>query len=148
MKDIHCPSVSKRSFWLVRFTTGVLLLFAVGGAKGQNGSQFKDWTPPTGEHTLKPKASCASLLSLTNYELSIVSAVEISATSEAPEHCRVQGQISPEIRFEVDLPSQWNQRLYMFGNGGFAGEPPLNEGPLILARGAFALGQVVQSFRH
>ena len=36
--------------------------------------------------------------------------------------CRVQGQVQPEVRFEVSLPSAWNGRLYMFGNGGFAGE--------------------------
>jgi feruloyl esterase len=120
-----------------------VLLFLVSRVDAQNGSQFKDWTPPVGEHSLEPKASCASLLGLTNYEFSIVSAVEISATSEAPEHCRVQGQISPEIRFEVDLPSRWNRRLYMFGNGGFAGEPldyPLHvEQTKIALKRAFAV---------
>ena len=39
-----------------------------------------------------------------------------------PEHCRVTGLIQPEIRFEVNLPSSWNRRFYMNGNGGFAGE--------------------------
>ncbi len=33
----------------------------------------------------------------------------------------MSGQILPEIRFEVDLPAAWNRRLYMFGNGGYAG---------------------------
>src|ERR1044071_850673 len=28
----------------------------------------------------------------------------------------------PEIGIEVNLPSAWNGRLYMFGNGGWAGE--------------------------
>jgi pimeloyl-ACP methyl ester carboxylesterase len=31
-------------------------------------------------------------------------------------------QVQPEIRIEVSLPSNWNRRLYMFGNGGYAGE--------------------------
>ena len=41
-----------------------------------------------------------------------------------PEHCRVTGLIQPEIRFEVNLPTKWNRRFYMHGNGGFAGETP------------------------
>src|SRR5207249_9739107 len=45
-----------------------------------------------------------------------------TATEGTPEHCRVSGQILPEIRFEVNLPASWNRRLSMFGNGGFAGE--------------------------
>ena len=30
--------------------------------------------------------------------------------------------VQPEIRIEVILPTRWNNRLYMFGNGGFAGD--------------------------
>jgi feruloyl esterase len=29
----------------------------------------------------------------------------------------------PEIHIEVNLPTAWNGRFYMFGNGGWAGEP-------------------------
>ena len=39
-------------------------------------------------------------------------------------YCRVTGLVQPEVRFEVSLPAAWNGRLYMFGNGGFAGEAP------------------------
>ena len=31
--------------------------------------------------------------------------------------------VQPEINIEVNLPAAWNSRLYMFGNGGWAGEP-------------------------
>src|SRR5262249_46009676 len=41
---------------------------------------------------------------------------------DTPEHCRVSILIAPEINIEVNLPAAWNTRLYMFGNGGFAGE--------------------------
>ena len=30
--------------------------------------------------------------------------------------------VQPEINIEVNLPAAWNGRLYMFGNGGWAGE--------------------------
>jgi feruloyl esterase len=58
---------------------------------------------------------------MTTYEFSILSARTIS-TAAVPEFCRVLGQILPQVRFELSLPAQWNGRLYMFGNGGYAGE--------------------------
>ena len=36
--------------------------------------------------------------------------------------CFVRGQALPEVRFEVALPSRWNGRLFVFGNGGTAGD--------------------------
>ncbi len=87
----------------------------------QSGNQLRDWTP-TDEPRVKPRIACADLRSLTGYEFSVLSAVVQPATADAPEYCRVSGQALPEIRFEVGLPSAWNRRLYMHGNGGFAGE--------------------------
>lgn len=49
----------------------------------------------------------------------------LSATREQVDgagFCRVSGVISPAIQFEIALPDSWNRRLYMFGNGGYAGE--------------------------
>ena len=78
--------------------------------------------PPVGESTLTPKCACTDLRSLTNYDFSIESATLIPATANEPERCRVKGLIQPEIQFEVNLPTTWNRRFYMFGNGGYAGE--------------------------
>ena len=42
-----------------------------------------------------------------------------------PQHCRVVGRIAsvdataPPIRFQVNLPSDWNRRSLQFGGGGF-----------------------------
>jgi feruloyl esterase len=44
-------------------------------------------------------------------------------------HCRVAGVIGKGVAFVVMLPNQWNQRLLMGGNGGFAGT---------ISRGVFA----------
>ena len=74
------------------------------------------------DEPVRPKLSCADLRSFTSYGFSIATATLVPATADVPEHCRVSGQILPEIRFEVSLPSQWNRRFYMFGNGGYAGE--------------------------
>jgi len=44
-----------------------------------------------------------------------------------PEHCRVLGQIAavdpqaPPIKFQINLPSDWNGRSVQYGGGGFNG---------------------------
>ena len=88
--------------------------------QGVGGVQFSDWTSPA--TIAKPKIACGELRSLTNFELSVLSATVIRAAGDTPEHCRVSVLVPPEINIEVNLPSAWNERLYMFGNGGFAGE--------------------------
>ena len=68
--------------------------------------------------------NCAAVPSLATAETTIISARLVPAADGVPEHCRVTGLIQPEIRFEVNLPTSWNRRFYMHGNGGFAGETP------------------------
>jgi hypothetical protein len=99
-----------------------LFLFYAATLCGQGGGnvQFRDWAGPVA--TSKPAIACRELLSLTNYEISIVSAAVVPASAAVPEHCRVRAMVPPEINIEVNLPSAWNTRLYMFGNGGWAGE--------------------------
>jgi feruloyl esterase len=70
----------------------------------------------------QPATGCGDLRSLTNNEVSIATALLVPAAPDAPEHCRVSGQVLPQVGFEVALPTQWNGRFYMFGNGGYAGE--------------------------
>jgi hypothetical protein len=77
---------------------------------------------PGGEGPGTPKMACAALHVLTGFEFTIESAVTVPAHDDTPEYCRVMGQILPEIRFEVALPTAWNRRFMMTGNGGFAGD--------------------------
>lgn len=96
-----------------------------GTAHAQNAPQpFKDWknTSLSGSLRAEPRLQCDAVVRMTTYEFSILSARTISAAA-VPQFCRVLGQILPQVRFELSLPAQWNGRLYMFGNGGFAGEP-------------------------
>lgn len=90
----------------------------------QNGSQFRDWkaTALADSGTTRPRTSCQALIALSGYEFAISTATVVPKSDAAPEHCRVTGLIQPEVRFEVALPTEWNGRLYMFGNGGYAGE--------------------------
>jgi Tannase and feruloyl esterase len=92
---------------------------AAATAHAQTG-QFETW-----KESVKGRAAktpCDHLRALTNYDFSIDNALVVPAQGEVPEFCLVQGQVIPEVRFEVGLPKEWNGRLYMFGNGGFAGE--------------------------
>ncbi len=61
-------------------------------------------------------------------------------TGEAGPFCRIQGIIHPEIQFEIALPQAWNRRLYMFGNGGYAGEDLNDPARLALRDAALARG--------
>mgnify|MGYP001812041305 CR=1 FL=1 len=66
---------------------------------------------------------CKDLVAISNYEHTIISAIEIPAAEDLPAHCRVSAIIPGEIRFETNLPLNWNGRIYMYGNGGLAGTP-------------------------
>jgi len=76
----------------------------------------------------KPVTGCADLRALTSLQISIAIAADIAETPEAPAYCRVFGQILPQVGFEVRMPSNWNGRFVMIGNGGFAGEPTDSRG--------------------
>lgn len=111
----------------------------------QNGSQFKDWRTAalSDPGHVKPRDTCGSLVALTGYEFSVTSATTVPASADAPDHCRVSGQIQPEVRFEVSLPAVWNGRFYMFGNGGYAGEALDAPARVATTRGALSRGFAV-----
>ena len=119
-----------------------ILGFAAAHLSAQNNSQFRDWKASalSGGGGAGPAVGCASLVSLTGYEFSILSATVMPGSADAPEYCRVSGLIQPEVRFEVNLPTSWNGRLYMFGNGGYAGEALDAPARLTTARRALARG--------
>jgi feruloyl esterase len=54
-------------------------------------------------------------------EVKIQSATLVAAKGKMPEHCDVRGVIWPEAKFAVKLPTVWNDRFEMVGNGGTAG---------------------------
>src|SRR5215203_440126 len=69
-----------------------------------------------------PAKGCESLSGFKGPDVVSITARVVAATPDTPQHCRVTGIISPEVAFEVSLPTQWNQRFYMVGNGGLAGD--------------------------
>src|SRR5689334_17377347 len=114
--------------------SAVAVLLA-GGVPRAQGGFFHEWKPSAlaTSDRIAPRLACSALVSLTSYDISVTSATVVPASSDAPEFCRVSGLIQPEIRFDLALPASWNGRLYMIGNGGYAGESldsPMRQGML------------------
>jgi hypothetical protein len=124
----------------MRFFAPLLLVLC---AFGQNAPHIRDWKPDPSETPTQPKVSCAGLHSLTGYNMSVMIAEAVPATPGSPEFCRVLIQVQPEIRIEVSLPAKWNRRLYMFGNGGYAGENLEAPNRVAHRNGALSSGFVV-----
>jgi feruloyl esterase len=100
----------------------VCLLTAAGSVplRAQPPRLFEEWTKPAPPR--QPAVACGQLRSASGYEFSVDAAASVRDRPGVPEFCQVSGLIQPEVRFEVSLPRSWNGRLYMFGNGGYAGE--------------------------
>ena len=127
---------------------GFTLVFSSAPVVTQNGSSFLDANRSTVSYsvaTVSAETACEALRSVGGYEYSVVSATLVEATARVPEHCRVFGIIPPEIRFGVHLPTNWNTRFYMQGNGGYAGNAPEAETTLRTAMRAVAHGFVAAS---
>ena len=104
--------------------TAALAAFALP-AHAVNGYSFLDAASSLLDYRVasaSPRMACRALKAQGRGPLTILSAEEVPASADAPAFCRVHGVIAPEVQFEVALPLAWNKRLYMRGNGGFAGE--------------------------
>ena len=66
--------------------------------------------------------NCTSMASEIADGVRITTSELVAAKDEVPAYCKINGIIPAEIGFQINLPIAWNGRLYMYGNGGFAGE--------------------------
>jgi hypothetical protein len=83
---------------------------------------------------LRPSVACEQLVTDGIADIVEISARTMAAEGNTPQHCRISGVLAPEIAFEVRLPTSWNGRLYMIGNGGHAGEALDNPGRVAQVR--------------
>ena len=112
-------SIVKRTLTVLTHPTSLAWLFAAFLCTESGGTQaYAD------QVAAEPWADCASLMELTGHDYTILQAEILHATEESAERCRVLGVLPPEIMFEVVLPTAWNGRLLMTGNGGYAGTSP------------------------
>ena len=119
-----------------------LLVSAAVPVRAQNGYSFLRVDQSAvryAEVVAQPVAECEAFRSQTSAAFSVTGASEVPGAGEVPGHCRIDGVIAPEVGFQVNLPRDWNGRIYMYGNGGYAGEPP--DDPRKAAARDAALGQ-------
>src|SRR5438067_9837802 len=95
----------------------LLLLLVAGVAAAQSADTVR-----------APAGACPALRTLRLPDVRITAVDDVRAQSTKPPndnvrvpYCRVSGVTGKAIRFVVALPDVWNARLYMGGNGGFAG---------------------------
>jgi hypothetical protein len=51
----------------------------------------------------KPVTVCADLRSLTNNQITVAVAQSLPETPQAPAHCRVFGQVLPQVGFDLRI---------------------------------------------
>src|SRR5580692_2180225 len=123
------------------FLNFVVLITA--GAAGAHAQAFADAKGALVDYTqadLMPRKSCESLAQVKLKDLAQIKAAMLPAEGARPAHCSVTGMLSPEIAFEVSLPTAWNGRFYMIGNGGHAGEALDDAGRVSQRNEALRLG--------
>ena len=99
----------------------VTVMTAVATCRAQDFADLKRALVDYSKAENEPHKACEALAGFKSKEIARISATTVPA-GDAAAHCRVTGLFSPEIAFEVSLPTKWNGRFYMIGNGGHAGE--------------------------
>jgi Tannase and feruloyl esterase len=89
---------------------------------------------------MEPSKACETLGKFKAKDIAQIAAVAVPAAGTTPAYCKVTGMLSPEIAFEVSLPTKWNGRVYMIGNGGHAGENLEDAGRVSQRNDALRLG--------
>ncbi len=117
-----------------------LLMLAPISGRAQDFSEVKTALVDYSKAEMAPRKSCQTLGDFKSKDIVQITAAAIPASDAAPAYCRVTGQLSPEIAFEVSLPAKWNGRFYMIGNGGFAGDALDNPGRVTQRNEALRLG--------
>lgn len=77
----------------------------------------------------------AANLSLPSGGAKITEAVSVVAGERNGDYCKVMGAVSPidptapDIRFQINLPADWNKKALQMGGGGYNGRIPNTLGP-------------------
>jgi feruloyl esterase len=141
----RCPSRNPRRQPVVRIPiatrrSGLLLVATLLAACGSNDDNDNGDAPAPAPAPVQQAKSCAELVGLsvpaTAIGLPTTGAVVTSAqvvpaagtgAAAVGEYCKVLGDIdpvdpnAPKIKFQVNLPTEWNRKAMMFGGGGYNG---------------------------
>src|SRR3954463_3805752 len=118
-----------RSVILLGATALSAFAFMAEPASGRgNQSTFTNFASSAVDYRSTPFRSAKDCSSLDpGSGVRVTSAQLIATSGNVPAHCRLDGVIPNEIGFQINLPVAWNGRLYMYGNGGYAGEDAESE---------------------
>jgi hypothetical protein len=108
-----------------RRVAGIFAAVLIGAAVPAQAQVFSDLKMSRVDYSradLEPRKTCGEMGRHKGADIVQISAVMRPAAGAVPAYCHVTGMLAPEIAFEVSLPSRWNGRFYMIGNGGHAGE--------------------------
>src|SRR5262249_49581310 len=134
--------MSRRTTTMLSFCifTGALIATSAAQARAQAFADVKTALVDYSKADVDPRKGCETMGQFKSKDIAQITATMIAAANAVPAHCRVTGLLSPEIAFEVSLPSKWNGRFYMIGNGGHAGEALDDAGRVAQRNGALQLG--------
>jgi feruloyl esterase len=99
---------------------------------------FSAWTPPIVDYSaVATEANCKALKDYVddltdvafNKPVTNVTATWTAATATTDSYCQVTGWIWPEIKFQVTMPTKWNERYQMNGGGGWDGSLRFTNSP-------------------
>jgi acetyl esterase/lipase len=136
MATHHTPTVTPRCFGgLAHRAAAAAAVAALAGCTTAPLVQVGTApTPPMTCEQLVGLTVPAQAIGLATGGARVTSAAVVAAGGTAPkthgEHCRVAGEIdpvdktAPPIKFNIALPTVWNQRVLMLGGGGYNGSVP------------------------
>jgi len=124
----------------LNLAAAILIAVAATPAHAQDFSDAKTAAVDYSKAQLQPQKTCEALGQFKSKDIVQITAMAVPASDPAPAFCRVTGLLSPEIAFEVALPTRWNGRFYMIGNGGFAGDALDNPARVTQRNEALQLG--------
>lgn len=132
---------ARQRWFAAAFAAGIVQGHAALQAQAPGPGPFEAWKASS--TTVAPAMACRDLRSTSGFEFSIDAATVVTDRTGVPEFCHVEGLVQPEVRFDLALPRAWNGRLYMFGNGGYAGESLAATGRVSRRDAALAKGFAV-----
>ena len=125
--------ISKKPLFLMVMLLSTMIFVISGPA-------FSAWTPPIVDYsTVATPDSCSALQSyvsgltdatfskpVTNVTATWKTSTATTGPTVGETFCQVTGWIWPEIKFQVTMPTKWNERYQMNGGGGWDGglNPP------------------------
>jgi feruloyl esterase len=123
--DKQGDNMKKRTMQRAALPLGLALAATLAGCGGSD-----DDATPLACADLNGMAIPASAIGLPTSGGAVTEAKVVAAAGAVPEHCLVSGRIAPvdtaapNILFRTALPTTWNNKVVMFGGGGFNGSIP------------------------